>query len=681
METERKKLGAGLFFAEDAIETIRLRSTKPRYCKVWENIRRTADHIAESGSLLVETDTLEIWYYVRNRLMDLSFIVLAEGREKHKQVLNKVLLELCGGGMDFWQGPSYPNRPRTLCYQGEELLAGEIETAQMAMGVAIAYDWAYAALTKEVREAVLETLKRKAIPLLYHSVLYQSQGRVMNHLCVMASGLMVALLVTGNSEEYEKELDSAKRAMELWLNQVEDDGSYGESYHYLAYSLNNLFLAAYAMKCKGQEELSNFWRLKGTLVWALQNQVGIYRIEGYKQPAAVAVNFYDSPWLFQMEAPEMLLYTRMFGMPLGQWYIDHFLLGELERPDCLHRAWHRCDSILIALDEERMRPRSPQELGLPAASYYPDTGFVYMRDSWERCGELWGDTVLTLESGGGGRCLSHQHYDKNSITLFAKGEYFLVDPGHSCYRGESYQRYDCKTAAHNTLTIDGQDQCLGYLKPGGACVSFSNQAYVTGRRFTNEICYIASDAHRCYEPPLKCFVRRVWYVKPGYFVIWDHVDAAGTAGRIQNGFTVNQYDGKTDIHVRNQALLIERPRASLRAEYLYPPLLQFDREEAKLHMAYHTLSDQKVEGQWGSAIRMVPRPADEGQRCLDFVSVWNILEKGETPVQIQVVELESNHMAFETLSFEIRAGGHIERFVFQGEKAHIASSAGWNYDY
>lgn len=55
----------------------------------------------------------------------------------------------------------------------------------------------------------------------------------MNHLCVMASGLMVALLVTGNSEEYEKELDSAKRAMELWLNQVEDDGSYGESYHYL----------------------------------------------------------------------------------------------------------------------------------------------------------------------------------------------------------------------------------------------------------------------------------------------------------------------------------------------------------------------------------------------------------------------------------------------------------------
>ena len=68
---------------------------------MWENIRRTADHIAESGSLLVETDTLEIWYYVRNRLMDLSFIVLAEGREKHKQVLNKVLLELCGGGMDF----------------------------------------------------------------------------------------------------------------------------------------------------------------------------------------------------------------------------------------------------------------------------------------------------------------------------------------------------------------------------------------------------------------------------------------------------------------------------------------------------------------------------------------------------------------------------------------------------
>lgn len=676
----RKKLGVGLFFDEEDIETIRLRTAKARYQSVWKNIRRTADNIAESGSLLTEADTLEIWYYARNRLMDLSLTVLAEGEERHKKILNDVLLELCGCSTDFWQGPPYPNRPRTIWYRGEELPAGEIETAQMAMGVAIAYDWAYEALTEEVRKTVIQTLESKAIPLLYHSVLHQSQGRVMNHLCVMASGLMVALLAAGNSGKYENELCSAKRAMELWVNQVEDDGSYGESYHYLAYSLNNLFLATYAMKRRGQEELSNLWRLKKTLVWALQNQVGICRIEGFEHPAAVAVNPYDSPWLFQMEAPELLLYTRMFGLPLGQWYIDHFLLEELERPDCLHRAWHRCDSILMALDDESIKPCSPQELKLPAASYYPNTGFVYMRDSWEHCGELCGDTVFVLESGGG-RCLSHQHYDRNSIALFAKGEYFLVDPGHSCYRGESYQHYDCTTAAHNTLNIEGRNQCLGYPDAGGTCTSFSNQAYVTGRHFTNDICYAASDAHRCYEPPLKCYVRKVWYVKPGYFVIWDHVDAAGTEGRIQNGFSVNQYDGKTNIYVRNQTMLIERPRASLRAEYLYPPLQRFDREEAKLHMAYHTLPDQKVEGQWGSAVRMTPHPADEGERCLDFVSVWNVLGKGEAPAQVQVLELERKHKAFDALTFEIRSGGSIERFTFRGEKARVTSSAGWNYDY
>ena len=163
--------------------------------------------------------------------------------------------------------------------------------------------------------------------------------------------------------------------------------------------------------------------------------------------------------------------------------------------------------------------------------------------------------------------------------------------------------------------------------------------------------------------------------------IWDHVDASGTEGCIQNGFAVNQYDGKTNLQVRGQALFIERPRADLRAEYLYPPLQRFDREEARLHMAYHTLTGQRVEGQWGSAIRVTPRPAGEEERCLDFVSVWNVLGKGEEPVQIQVLELERKHMAFETLTFEVRGGGRTDRFTFQGERAHVSSTAGWSYDY
>ena len=49
-----------LFFDEEAIEAIRRRAANARYRAVWEQIRRTADDIAERGSLLTEKDTLEI---------------------------------------------------------------------------------------------------------------------------------------------------------------------------------------------------------------------------------------------------------------------------------------------------------------------------------------------------------------------------------------------------------------------------------------------------------------------------------------------------------------------------------------------------------------------------------------------------------------------------------------------
>lgn len=40
----------------------------------------------------------------------------------------------------------------------------------------------------------------------------------------------------------------AKRAMEPWLNQVEDDGSYGESYQYLVIHSPEQSVSKYAMR-------------------------------------------------------------------------------------------------------------------------------------------------------------------------------------------------------------------------------------------------------------------------------------------------------------------------------------------------------------------------------------------------------------------------------------------------
>ena len=107
------------------------------------------------------------------------------------------------------------------------------------------------------------------------------------------------------------------------------------------------------------------------------------------------------------------------------------------------------------------------------------------------------------------------------------------------------------TSSHNTLNLEGQNQSLEFLEAGmlhneaRKCRSFQNQAFVVGKNFAESVSYIASDAHRCYEPALKAFVRRIWYVRPDYFVIWDHIDGSNTEGELNNSINVNQYDGKT----------------------------------------------------------------------------------------------------------------------------------------
>jgi hypothetical protein len=688
----------GLFFGKEELPRIARRTADERYRRLWKGITETSERMTQAGSLLLEGDTFTPWYYARNRLMDLSLYVLLSGKPAAAKALNGILLDLAGRDIDFWQGPPYPNRPRTLVYRGETLLAGELETAQLAMGLSIAYDWAYAFLEPETRSAVETALREKALMLLTNSARFQSERWVMNHLCVISTGLALAALVLRHTGlPVEAEIALACKGLDLWMEKIDRDGSYGESFHYWAYPVNCLFLGLFAIEKASGLELKNTHLLERSFEWALNNQVGFYSIEGFEGPVAAAVNTYDSPFLFQMEAPEVLLFTRFFKNPLAQWYGDKFLLPDPPRPDCLHTVWHVCRSIYLALDDEGLVPRTPVERALPPAAYYADTGFVYIRDSWARCGEEGGDTVFSLSSGGGGLSCSHEHYDKNSFSLFAKGEYFIVDPGHSCYRGESHRSYDTTTAAHNTLSLNGANQTLSFLEKGmlhdeaKTHTSFDNQAYIVGRNFRKDLSYIASEARRCYDPPLGQFTRRVWYVRPDYFVIWDRVDAGPADGiaavRAVTGFNVNNYDGKTVLEGERGLLWVRRPRADLAVFFVHPADTVFDESPARLHLAYHILPDQAVEGRPGSAVRLTPRSAEgpgsgrEGADVFDHVYLLCPREKGEPAPEVRVEESDRRGDAplLEKLIFTVTSGGETSRFVFEGEKVSFDGPAGAHY--
>lgn len=685
-----EQLALGLFFRNEDIPKIRSRAADLRYSAVWTGILNIADKVVAANGVRTADASCTDWYYIRNNLMDVALAALITEEPRYIDTVNKILMDVAQADISFWQGPAYPNRPRTLIYHGEIRLAGELETATICMGVCTAYDWCYSYLREDVKQALLTALKVKGQMLLHNSVLFQSENWVMNHLCVLSAGLTLSSFVL-RSAGYDtaEDIANARRGLNLWMDKLEHDGSYGESYHYWGYPTNCLFFGLQAFKTVENVVLENTHRVGNAFNWALHNQVGLYEgVKGFDRPVAVAVNNYDCPFVFQMEAPEALLYAKFFQHPVANWYIDHFLIPNPPRPDCLHHVWHTTNALLLALDDPEALRVSPSDYKLPLDRYFSDTGFVYMRDSWEHAGDVDGDMVFTLQSGGGGRSCSHEHYDKNSYSLYAYGEYLINDPGHSCYRGESHHQFDTFAKAHNTLSLSGGNQALAFLERGmlhdevHTYRSFHNQAQIVGRNFNPHVSYIASDAHRCYEPYLRDFTRHVWFVRPDYFVILDRIDTRNVEGDPMNGFNVNNLDGKTEFEVSPNVLLAKRPKANVRVEYAFPRDITFQKADSKLHTAYHIFPDQPVEGKWGTAIRFTPQVDGVYPKFVDYLYVICPEKTDDEQPAVKLVNVTTapdSEFAMEEFTLEVTFRGRTSRFTMQGEDIDFQGSEGEYY--
>jgi hypothetical protein len=88
-------------------------------------------------------------------------------------------------------------------------------------------------------------------------------------------------------------------------------------------------------------------------------------------------------------------------------------------------------------------------------AFFSSAGYLVQRSGW---GPL--DSHLVFDCGGLGMLTGgHAHADALSVVLFSRGRELLVDPGTFVYNcAPEWRDYFRSTRAHNTVTIDGQDQ-------------------------------------------------------------------------------------------------------------------------------------------------------------------------------------------------------------------------------
>jgi hypothetical protein len=592
----------------------------------WALLNRTEARARHPG-LTGPEGGAEWWFCAAEYLSDAAMAHALKPSASLAAWLRNTTLDLGRRPESDWVGP--PFRPHAI-----RPVRGNLETAHLTWGVAVALDLAGDIFTEAEREEIRATLRDRAIPLCREWL--ANNNHLANWRCILGAGEAVAAAVLDDREAMQR----AVREYRISLQIFQDDGSYGESLQYSNYPALHLLLAREALVRRDPSlagELPTYpWNLLPR--WYAASLFYVKPLGGRDAaPRARCANFNDSSAIFRpsgdlllaLAAREKDNHPREAG--LARWIYD-----TLYAPD-LAVGPHDGASFGFANDWGFLSPVflpeacaafDPEAAGLATLETF-DNGDVLVRDTWR------GRTTLAIH--GGGEPLhgpGHLHGDLNSFILVHNRERLLADPGHSCYRNLIHE-LEGSTLTHNTCTFTVQDRDdLGLQEDKHARCDLqqSRQARAhfdraTGRRIAGadrgargllaarleDLTVVGSEAAALYGPPIERFAR-FWILCGSHalFVV-DQIQSARPV-QVAWHWLLNNRDGLLEHKVIHpDRAVARRPGAGLKLFHLGSGLPGTP-EYAYVHDAYNPRPAGLGEGRPGSGLLLTWRePAAAAQ--------------------------------------------------------------------
>lgn len=265
-----------------------------------------------------------------------------------------------------------------------------------------------------------------------------------------------------------------------------------------------------------------------------------------------------------------------------------------------------------------------------------DSGYYMMRQDWSRQADY-----LALVAGPlGERVTSHQHADRLSFELYARGRRILVDNWYGPSFNPDYdpqaRMWRVGTAAHNTATVDGQDQVpvvAEFLL--GATITPTVDDWRSERDFA-----YFSGVHEGYLHRLGVTAvrRKLFYLRGQYWIMLDRFTSPGEAEHeYQLHFHLNvphtlAPDGRLVTHGEGGNLLLVPVPGMEGAAAVEPhpwPVKDYENPD---HLTY----TRRAVGNWMFGTLMIPF-------------------EGDTPPSVAVEVLPVQADEREVSSFEITA--------------------------
>ena len=317
-----------------------------------------------------------------------------------------------------------------------------LQIADAAQGMVLGYDLVYPLLTKQERGLVVSEIKKFGHALTDRKSAWGMQALGVtscNHSAVHYGALGLVALALWNSDLAEKAhwMQRAIGRVDEYLGSFIDPTGYGtEGHHYFAYGLGGSSVFAWALARSNGPDLMNKHETLALaadqVLWKLLPFEGrmLALNDNNEIPSDVAAMAGSLIYRQPQQLWAWLESVRKSGA-------EHLLAG-------FGRTTYTAP-FLFMWGDEPLEPVSPKDAGAPLGHHF-ESGRVMLRSAWE--GE---DAAHFSMKSGYDFHRGHDQQDENSVTFYAYGEGFLIDPQYEPERSE----------AHTTLRIHGAEQIKG----------------------------------------------------------------------------------------------------------------------------------------------------------------------------------------------------------------------------
>jgi hypothetical protein len=541
-----------LFFDAGNKEQLLARTRDPRLAKAWEYIQTSAKNSRASGNLAHGGETFEmldkeyllptlLGYFdvlnrARFRISYNAFVAYLTNNEEARNAAKSALLDV--SRWRRWEPPWFTAHGQHTYYPA----------GQLASEVALGYDLLYEHLSESERSLVRRALIEKQIAPTYRE--YFLDNRAMANTSNWISHTVGGALIAAAAIAGDVTPEESKGKFELYLNglllKMEahmaasflPDGSYGEGISYHEFDTETLAPMTVALRRAFGIDYFNSTHVKDSLGYA------IYTVT---DPTSASLDMGDTHPPAGHGIPALVYQSKD---PVARWYYTQFQRPNLQQ---------------FIFFDDTVAPLSPTAAKLPTSKIFKDKGNAVFRTGWGGTDEI----ALLYRAGAN---FNHHHADQGAFLLTAFGEPLVTEAGWSdYYKDPYYATFFTQAIGHSTVLVDGdpESQTIPDTPQFKALDTYPRIIDSITSEFYDGV---GSELSSVYKNRLERYVRRIVFVKPYYFVVYD--DLKAKANPMLFDFLLHLPD-RAGIKTEASAAIYNGKKASL-------GIRSFPSDEAKL---------------------------------------------------------------------------------------------------